>query len=153
LLALQWNRGDLIFLFGCLFMGLYTPLVKLLHRGESMDVMTFWVLVTGAIWLLFLGIFRLGSTNFTAIPVLTWAGVAYLAVFSTIITFYLTQWSVPQLGATRVMAYSYLYPGLVLVLDLLLGNGLPPLRVLPGVVVVLLAMVVLMTAPESREKI
>ena len=36
-------------------MAAYTPLVKLLHRGEPMAVMTFWVLVTGSFWLLILG--------------------------------------------------------------------------------------------------
>jgi len=51
-LAMAWNRGDLIFLGGCLAMGLYTPLIRLLHRGESMLVMTFWILITGCIWLL-----------------------------------------------------------------------------------------------------
>jgi hypothetical protein len=41
------------------------------------------------------------------------------------------------------MAYSYLYPGFVLILDLLLGHGLPPLRVIPGILVVLCAMFIL----------
>jgi drug/metabolite transporter (DMT)-like permease len=50
---------------------------------------------------------------------------------------------VPYLGPTQVTAYSYLYPGLVLVIDLLLGHGLPPLQVIPGVLVVLVAMIVL----------
>ncbi|MGK0289507.1 MAG: drug/metabolite transporter (DMT)-like permease, partial [bacterium] len=35
---MQWNRGDLIFLVGCLFMGIYTPLVKFLHRKEPIIV-------------------------------------------------------------------------------------------------------------------
>jgi drug/metabolite transporter (DMT)-like permease len=59
LLALELGRGDLIFFVGCLFMAAYTPLVKLLHRGESMVVMTFWVMVTGSFWLLLLGLNRL----------------------------------------------------------------------------------------------
>jgi hypothetical protein len=41
------------------------------------------------------------------------------------------------------MAYSYLYPGLVLGIELAMGHGLPPLRVIPGVVVVLAAMFIL----------
>ncbi|SDO62768.1 DMT family transporter [Desulforhopalus singaporensis] len=150
LLTMQWNKGDLIFLTGCLFMGLYTPLIKLLHRGESMAVMTFWVLVSGSAWLLMYGGYRLLTTDLLQVPMFAWGGILYLAIFTTIVTFFLTQYSVPYLGATRVMAYSYLYPGLVLVIDLLLGHGLPPLRVLPGVVVVLVAMVVLMSAKDDR---
>jgi drug/metabolite transporter (DMT)-like permease len=150
LLTMHWNYGDLIFLFGGFFMALYTPLVKILHRGESMAVMTFWVLVTGSIWLLLYGGNALVTADFSAVPWRAWAGVAYLSVFTTIITFFLTQYSVSYLGPTRVMAYSYLYPGLVLVIDLLLGHGLPPLNVLPGVFVIVIAMFVLMGAKEKR---
>ncbi len=143
LLAMNWNRGDAIFLGGCFAMGLYTPLVKLLHRGESMAVMTFWVLVTGSIWLVPVAGLRLPWVDWTAVPLYAWLGVAYLAVFTTIVTFFLTQYSVPYLGPTRVMSYSYLYPGLVLLIDLALGHGLPQARVLPGVFIVLIVMFVL----------
>jgi drug/metabolite transporter (DMT)-like permease len=143
LFAMEWNKGDLIFLGGCFAMGLYTPLVKILHRGESMAIMTFWVLVTGSLWLLLFAGYKLSTVNWTAVPAFAWLGVVYLAVFTTIITFFLTQYAVPYLGPTQVTAYSYLYPGLVLVIDLLLGHGLPPLQVIPGVLVVLVAMIVL----------
>jgi drug/metabolite transporter (DMT)-like permease len=143
LLAMQWNRGDLIFFTGCCAMGLYTPLIKLLHRGEPMAVMTLWVLVTGCLWLLLLSGTDLGRVDWDRVPLALWLGVAYLAVFTTIITFFLTQYAVPVLGPTRVMAYSYLYPVLVLGIELALGHGLPPLPVIPGVVVVLAAMFIL----------
>ena len=143
LLALAFNKGDLLFLAGCLAMALYTPLVKFFYRGESMAVMTLWVLVTGCGWLLLLSAPRLPSIDWGEVAPMVWAGIAYLAVFSTIITFFLTHFATPILGSTRVMAYSYFYPGLVLVLDWLLGRGLPPLMTLPGVVIVLMATVVL----------
>ena len=143
LLAMQWNAGDLIFLGGCFAMGLYTPLIKLLHRGESMAVMTFWVLVTGSLWLLIFAGGNLSAVGWTRVPLFAWLGIVYLAIFTTIITFFLTQYAVPFLGPTKVMAYSYLYPGLVLLIDLALGHGLPPLRVIPGVLVVLAAMFIL----------
>jgi drug/metabolite transporter (DMT)-like permease len=142
-LAMQWNRGDLIFFAGCCAMGLYTPLIKLLHRGEPMAVMTLWVLVTGCLWLLLYSGADLNQVDWGRVPPELWLGVAYLAVFTTIITFFLTQYAVPVLGPTRVMAYSYLYPGLVLGIELVLGHGLPPLRVIPGVAVVLAAMFIL----------
>jgi len=143
LLAMDWNKGDLIFLGGCFAMGLYTPLVKMLHRGEPMAILTFWVLVSGSLWLLPFAGSKLTSVDWAAVPLFAWTGVAYLAVFTTIITFFLTQYCVAYLGPTQVMAYSYLYPGLVLLIDLALGHGLPPLRVIPGVLAVLTAMVVL----------
>jgi len=59
LIAFDLNSGDLIFFCGCLLMAFYTPLVKLLHRGEAMAVMTFWILVTGSGWLLLFSGYRL----------------------------------------------------------------------------------------------
>ncbi len=143
LLAMAWNRGDLIFLGGCLAMGFYTPLIRLLHRGESMLVMTFWILVTGSLWLLLVAGSHLPEVAWTEIPLSVWAGICYLSLFTTVITFFLTQYAIAYLGPTRVMAYSYLYPGMVLIIDLLLGHGLPELMVLPGIVIVLIAMLVL----------
>ncbi len=148
LLAMDWNRGDVIFLGGCFAIGLYTPLVKLVHRGESMVIMTFWVLVTGSLWLLLVTGSRLRTVDWAAVPVFAWLGIVYLVVFTTIITFFLTQYAVTYLGPTRVAAYSYLYPALVLVIDLALGHGLPPLRVIPGVCVVLAAMFVLQSKKD-----
>lgn len=152
LLAMAWNRGDLIFLFGCFFMALYTPLVKLLYRGESMLLMTFWVLVTGSVWLLIFGANKLQAVDWGAVRPMVWWALLYLAVFTTVITFFLTQYCTPHLGAIRAMAYSYLYPGLVLLIDLGLGKGLPPLKALPGIGIVLLAMVVLQYSSFRREQ-
>lgn len=142
-LAMQWNKGDLIFLGGCFTIALYTPLVKLLHKDESMEVMTFWILVTGTMWLSLFCVGKSFSTDWTAVPWMVWYGVLYLSVFTTIITFFLTQYSVGFLGPTQVSAYSYLYPGLLIILNLCLGQGLPPLKVIPGVLVILAAMFVL----------
>ncbi len=139
---LALNKGDLIFFIGCLFMGFYTPLVRLFHRGEPMLVMAFWIMVTGSMWLLLLSGPQLASVSWAVIPLKVWMGLGYIAVFSTIVSFFLTQYSILFLGPTRVMAYSYLYPALVLILDLLFGGTLPEVKVLPGVVIVLSAMIV-----------
>ena len=143
MLALDVNYGDLLFLAGCFMMAAYTPLVKKFHRQESMVVMTFWVLATGAVWLLMLSFAGLGDVDWQGVEMKIWVGIVYLAVFSTIITFYLTHISTLYLGPTRVMAYSYFYPAFVLIINWGLGKGLPHAVILPGVAVVTLATVVL----------
>jgi hypothetical protein len=51
------------------------------------------------------------------------------------------------------MAYSYLYPALVLLLDILLGNGWPGGGVLPGIFIVMAAMFVIQySAPAISVK-
>ncbi len=149
LTSLAWNRGDLIFFVGCLFMGFYTPLVRLLHRGEPMLVMAFWIMVTGTLWLFLLAGPKLVLVSWGDVSINVWLGIGYLAVFSTIVTFFLTQYGILFLGPTRVMAYSYLYPALVLLLDLLFGGPLPELKILPGIVIVLSAMVVVQQMEEG----
>jgi drug/metabolite transporter (DMT)-like permease len=149
LMAMQWNRGDVIFLAGCFAMGLYTPLVRRFTRSESMVVMTFWILVTGSIWLLLLSGQRLAAVEWQLVPVEIWLGICYLAMFTTVITFFLTQYSISYLGPTRVMSYSYLYPSLVLLLDVFMGKGLPELKVVPGVLVVLVAMFVIQRSAKE----
>ncbi|MEN8189211.1 MAG: DMT family transporter [Thermodesulfobacteriota bacterium] len=150
LFSLDWNHGDLLFLFGCLFMGLYPPLIRLLHRGEDMLEMTFWILFTGTLLLLIPSLGSLAEVNWSSVPVRTWLGIGYLSIFSTLISFFLTQFSVIRLGPTRVMAYSYLYPTLVLLINLGLGKSWPGVFVLPGLLVTLVVMVVIQGEDRNR---
>ena len=131
-------------------MALYTPLVKLLHRNEPMEVMTFWVLATGCLWLLPGTVQILARISLTAIPLSTWLWIAYLALFSTVISFYSTQYATRIIGPTRTISYSYLYPLLVMVLNYLLGRGWPPLKVIPGILLTLAALLLLL--PSSPER-
>ncbi len=153
LLTLDVNHGDLLFLAGCFVMAAYTPLVKTFHRQESMVVMTFWVLVTALGWLLLLAMPRLAAVHWQEVSTKVWAGIAYLAIFSTIITFYLTHIATLHIGPTRVMAYSYFYPAFVLAINWSCGKGLPPAIILPGVLVVSLATIVLQRGAALPEKL
>jgi len=151
LLAFDLNPGDLIFFWGCLLMAWYTPLVKLLHRGESMVVMTFWILVTGCGWLLLFSGYRLPAVHWTSISLEVWAGIIYLAVFCTMITFYLSQLATLYLGPTRVMAYSYLYPPCILLLNWIFGHQLPSLQTLPGIAFIALAMLIVQQGAKQQK--
>lgn len=142
-LALQIGMGDLLFLAGTMALASYTTLVKVLHKGEPMARMTFWILATGSIWLLLVSLPRLGSVSWAEIPIRTLAGITYLSVFTTIVTFFLFQWSTTRIGPTRVMSYTFLNPTLVLVIGLFAGNTLPPLATWPGIVIAIAATVIL----------
>ena len=142
-LALELNYGDLIFLVGCFLMAAYPPLVKKLHKKEPMVVMTFWVMATGMGWFLLLAFPKLATVDWAGVEASVWAGIIYLALLSTIFTFYLNNIATIHLGPTRVMAYSYFYPAFVLGINWGLGKGLPPAIVMPGVAVICLATVVL----------
>jgi drug/metabolite transporter (DMT)-like permease len=146
---LDFNRGDVYFFLGCLLMALYMPLVKLLHRGEPMAVMTLWIMITGCLWLVLFTLGSMPTITWAKVPLSAWLGIAYLAVFTTIITFFISQWATLHLGPTRVMAYSFLYPPLIVLIEWLLYHNLPALHTLFGIVIILPAMIIVQrkTAP------
>lgn len=150
LLRMQLNHGDLLFFAGCLLMALYMPLVKLLHRGEPMAVMTFWILATGSFWLLAFACTTWPVSPWTSIPVKVWLGIAYLALFTTIVTFFISQWATLHLGPTRVMAYSYLYPPLIILIEWGLGHEFPPWKTMIGVLIILPAMIIVQQGQRER---
>ncbi len=141
-LAMEIGYGDLIFLCGCLSMGLYTPLVSRFHRGEPAAVISFWVLVTGAGWLLLANNTALLTVPWRSIAPTAYWGIAYLAVFTTLLTFFIMQHATLYLGPTRVVAYGYLTPALIVLIEGLLGKSLPDAGTLAGVAAILLAMVI-----------
>ncbi|MCI5123941.1 MAG: DMT family transporter [Candidatus Electrothrix sp. AR5] len=140
LLAFNLNPGDLLFFGSCLLMAFYTPLVKFFHKEEPMSLMTFWILVTGCGWLLLFSGYQLLSVPWGGVPLKIWSGIIYLSIFSTIITFFLSQLCTLSLGPTRVMAYSYLYPPFIVLIEWGFGHPLPSVQVLPGVGLILAAM-------------
>ena len=143
LMSLEVGVGDGIFFCGTIAMGFYGPLVKFLHRGEPMAQMTFWTLVTGALWLLLLSAPRMSDVEWNAVPMTVFAGIAYLAVFTTLVTFFVVQWSIPIIGPTKVQSYTFLIPALVLLIGLLAGQEFPPLATYPGIALIVAATFVL----------
>lgn len=150
LLALDVNEGDLLFLGGCFLMAAYTPLVKKVHTDEPMTLMTFWVLATGVCWLFIPAAARLPTITWHEVEPMVWAGILYLAILSTIVTFYLTHTATLYIGPTRVMAYSYFYPSFVLLINWVLGKGLPPAIVMPGIAVVTMATIILQRGASTE---
>ncbi len=153
LLDMEFNTGDLIFFAGCLLMGFYNPLIKLFHQKEPVVTMTFWILVTGTCWLLPLSGSQLWDIPWLEIKWSTWAGIVYLAIFTTIITFFISQWATIHLGPTRVMAYSFLYPPIIVIFDFLLGREIPSVQTLPGILLIIPAMIAIQRDSLSCQQV
>jgi drug/metabolite transporter (DMT)-like permease len=150
LLGLEIGAGDLIFLLGCLAMGLYTPLTRKCYQGEPVAVMTFWVLVTGTGWLLLINNVAVWEMNWASVEPRVYAGVLYLAVFTTVVTFFIQQHGAVHIGPTHTAAYTYLTPLMVVLIEWFSGDGLPSMRTLFGVVVILAAIVVVQLSDGRR---
>jgi len=143
LLALDVNIGDGIFLAGCVAFGFYGVFIKRFDRGEPTSIMTFWILVFSAIFYLAIAGKDLATSPWTQTGFDVYGWIAYLAVVSTVISFFMFQYATPRIGPTRVLAYSYFIPAFVLLVDWAIGRGLPPLMTLPGIAIVLIASLVI----------
>ena len=142
LLSLDYNKGDLIFFVGVFFMSLYTPLIKRFHSGEPVPVMTFWIILSGTVWLFLFNQSNVRTVSFEEIEYSVVVGLLYLSIFTTIISFFLLQFATIQIGPTKVASYSYLNPvAVLLVATLFFGYAVPSITVVPGVIIVLLAVI------------
>ena len=137
--------GEAIFLIGAVSYAAYSPFVRLLHRGENLMVFTFWTLAAGAVLLGFYGGQMMMTIAWSQVPANVYFGIAYLAVFTTSVTFYLIKYASLRLPSAKVMAYTYLVPGFVVILEGAIGHGWPDPPVIAGVAVTGLAMVVVQT--------
>ena len=150
LLELELVEGDWIFLGGTASLGLYSVLIQRLHRGEPTAVMTFWTLVTGSLWLLAFGWADLGDVDWPAVEPRVFLWIAYLAFFTTLLSFFLNQRAVTVLGPTRTMAYTYLNPALVALLAWWLGQGAIGWPAAPGIALTIVSMLVLQRGAEPE---
>jgi len=145
-LNLELNYGDVIFLTGCLFMGIYNPLIKRFYQGEPMEVMTFWVIFLGGLWLLILSFNQLDQIIWQNIDMKVYAGLMYLSVFTTLGSFFVLQYSTVKLGATKIAAYGFLTPVFVIILSVAIGLEAFEWGTLPGIGLVLLSIFMIQKA-------
>lgn len=140
LLGLQIGRGEMLFFVGCVAHAIYAPLVRKLNRGETALVSTFGMMVAGFLVLTVWGGGAVLQTDWAALPSIVWICLIYVSVAASAITFVLVQYGAMRLPAAKVMAYTYLVPSWVILWELALGHDHPPLNVLGGIGLTVLAL-------------
>ncbi len=141
---LELGRGEAIYLVGCVAHALYTPMVRHLNRGERPLTFAFGTLAGAALVLAVWGGPAIAATPWVSLPAIVWITLIYLAVFASAATTVLLQFSAMRLPAAKVMAYTYLIPAWVIVLESTSGQGFPGLIVLPGVLATIGALLLLL---------
>ncbi len=144
MLRFEIGRGEAIFLVGCLAHAAYAPVSVRLNRGEPTIVFTFGMIVGALLLLLSVSSAELRSVNWTALPPVFWAGLVYLAVCASAMTFVLLQYASLRLPSAKVMAYTYLTPFWVAVWEVSLGGDIPAPKVLAGVCATVVALLMLL---------
>ena len=140
----QMGRGEAIYFIGCIAHAVYTPMVRKLNRGEPPVVFTFGMLIGGALLVTAWAWPAIRATDWAALPGIVWLTLAYVSIFASATTFVLLQYATMHLPSAKVMAYTYLTPSWVILLEFTLGNGLPSAWVLGGVALTILALLLLL---------
>jgi len=149
LMAFQVGRGEAIFFWGCMSHALYTPVSRMLNRGEHPLAYTFGMLLAGFCVLLAYGWSDVRATDWGALRPLVWATILYTAIFAGASTFTLLQYATLRLPSAKVMAYTYLTPSWVILWEIALGHGLPPMLVLGGIALTVVALLILLKDQEN----
>lgn len=143
ILGFDLGRGEVIFFFGVVAHALYVPLIRRFDRQENPVAFGFWVTLFATLVLTAVAAPRLGSVDYAAVPAVVWLSIVYLAVVTTAITFLLLQYASMRLPAPKMLAYGYLTPAWIIVLEGLLGHGWVTLTVFSGAIVTALALAIM----------
>ncbi len=149
MLAFEAGQGESIFFVGCVAHAAYAPLVRKFNRGEPIFAFTFMTLVASTICMGLWGASALWQTEWALLPVIVWVAIFYLAIFTTAGTFFLLQFATMRLPASKVLAYGYLIPGIIVVYEGIIGHGWAGLSLLAGVLVTAAALVILAFASDG----
>ncbi len=140
LLRLEVGRGEGIYFIGCIAHAIYAPMVRKLNRGEPAVVFTFGMMVAGFILLAIWGWRDVLATDWAAMPAIVWICLIYISVAASAASFVCLQYATLRLPAANVMAYTYLVPSWVILWEIGLGRGAPPVIVLGGIALTMLAL-------------
>jgi drug/metabolite transporter (DMT)-like permease len=128
------GQGEITFFWAAMTHAAYTPMVRRLNRGEPAVVFTLGMLLAGFVV----------ATDWASLPGIVWITLFYVAVVASATTFVLIQFATLRLPSSKVMAYTYLTPGWVILWELALGNGAPRGLVLVGIAMIFVALAMLL---------
>ena len=143
ILRLRIGLGEQLFFIGCAMHALYAPVGRLFNRGEPILVYTFCSICGGLLVTVAYGFSGIVSTDWLALPPIAWIAAFYLGICATAGTVFLVQYATLRLSSAKLMAYGYLVPVFVILWEGLLGHGWVAWKVVPGVLIILLALLVL----------
>ncbi len=136
-LSMEFNRGDAIFLVACVSMAAHVTLSKKWLGHLAPKVATFWILVFGSLLLLPFVFYQKELNSIPWANVSFWVQLVYLSIFTTLLTFFLQQYTVQKLGPAKVLAYSFLIPAFVAIPTNIATHQERLVYLLPGLLVIL----------------
>ena len=143
-LRFEVGQGELTYFVGCIVHAALPATMKMTNRGEPQLVATTFLLAGGFVTLLPWGLGPALATDWAGLSPLVWVTVAYVALIASGATAFLLALASQRLPGAKVMAYTYLVPSWVIGWELALGGSPPPVLVLGGVSLTVLALLLLL---------
>lgn len=148
ILSFDVGRGELIYFIGVICHAAYAPLLRKFNRGESAFTFGFWGVACTGVLLLIPGVPAIAESGITNLPLIAWVAIFYLAIATTAITFMLLQYASMRLPASKVLAYGYLTPTFIIMVEGMIGHGWVSASVFAGAAVTALGLVVMALLPD-----
>lgn len=117
-------RGDLLCLAAQFSFALYLSLFNPLIKRYSVFTTNKWMFLWASVFIIPASTPRLIDNNWTAVPMKTWAEIAYVVVFGTFVAYILTMIGQRVLRPTVVSVYNYVQPVVSVGVSLALGIAL-----------------------------
>uniref|UniRef100_A0A2A4Z7U7 EamA family transporter n=1 Tax=OCS116 cluster bacterium TaxID=2030921 RepID=A0A2A4Z7U7_9PROT len=144
LLVFNVGKGEMIYFVGCVFHAAFIPLSRKYNCGEKPIISTFAILIVGGVIMAIFGYEGLLAVDWLNMPAIFWTGLLYLGIFASAVTFFLIQFAALALPSGKVMAYNFLTPVWVILIEVALGLGWPPLLVSAGIILAVIALLLLL---------
>ena len=144
LLAFDVGEGEFVYFLGCVAHALFIPMSRMLNWGEKPIVTTFAILVCGGAIMGAYGFKDIMTTDWLHMPPIFWAGLLFLAVFASAVTFFLLQYAALLLPSAKVMAYNFLTPVWVILVEVIMGYDWPPAVIFVGIGMTVVALILLL---------
>jgi len=114
--------GNLFIFINASSYAFFLVLVKpLMIKYPPLTIMK-WIFTFGLIYVLPVSVGLLGEPDYTGIPVNIWMSLGYIVVFSTVVAYFLNNYSLKVISPTINSAYIYLQPFLATVVALFAGE-------------------------------
>ena len=109
-LSTHTTTGNVLILVNSFLYALYIVISKnLVGRYGALNVAT-WIFLIGSVITVPVGVYSLQRENLAAVGAGTWAAVAFIIVFPTVIAYYLNAWALTRVPPSVVAIYIYLQP-------------------------------------------
>jgi len=119
---LAGSLGDLMILINAISYGVYLVLVKPLMSKYHPITVVRWVFLFGSLMVIPFGFSAFEAINWSGFPTYIWAEVAYVLIFTTVLTYLLNAYALQMVQPSVVSIYVYLQPLLATFIALFLGK-------------------------------